>query len=275
MTKATKALKMAPGDAANPAVRCVLKELSKQLYGPIGDEEIERVFKFFDYKCPYTGKDLKQAYLNNNKPKAYDMDHIYGQNKDNCGLNALGNILFVDSAANNAKKKRNFKDFLRNDTDFFGNLPKQVREERIKKIEEYQKHFGYDHAKYKKTLSPLLDDFYNKITEEIRDKATEICKLVYVINNKSQAKLDDFESKLLSEGFSVNTSYQYRKAIGKLLKENKIQIDAFEKEIVNYANVQSKTAPNAKQDHGTTRNAIAQYRKLILKHKMVWIWYNN
>ena len=43
-------------DVSNSAIRNILTELGKDLYGKFDWEEQEETLKFFDYHCPYTGK---------------------------------------------------------------------------------------------------------------------------------------------------------------------------------------------------------------------------
>ena len=56
LTKVAKGV--AFGDVSNQAVRNILTELSKTIYGGITEQEMEDTMAFFDWKCPYTGRPL-------------------------------------------------------------------------------------------------------------------------------------------------------------------------------------------------------------------------
>lgn len=174
LTKVSKGI--AFGDVSNASVRNILTEISKKLYGPFTEDDMELTLNFFGWKCPYTEKDLKPLILG--KKGGYATDHIYPQNKDFCGLNVLGNLVIVDSVANNAKGKTDAKSFLLNNTKFFGPLSMKTRLARWNKIEKFQKNFGYDYNKITSIVKPLMDKRYAEIRTEqekwIEDSMVEL-----------------------------------------------------------------------------------------------------
>ena len=100
LTKVAKGV--AFGDVSNQAVRNILTELSKKLYGGITEQEMyDTMENEFGWKCPYTGRDLKASVLA--KDGTYATDHIYPQNRIDCGLNVKGNLIIVDRKANAEK----------------------------------------------------------------------------------------------------------------------------------------------------------------------------
>ena len=50
---------IAPGDVSNIAIRNILTELSVIMRGKFLDSDMETTMEYFDYHCPYTGKDLR------------------------------------------------------------------------------------------------------------------------------------------------------------------------------------------------------------------------
>ena len=164
LTKVAKGV--AFGDVSNQSVRNILTELSKSLYGGITEQEIEDTMKFFDWECPYTGIPLKKEL--DNKTGNYAADHIYPQNRDECGMNVKGNLIIVSKEANKAKRGLNVKKFMEEDSAFWTNLgiDKPTRMARLKKIEDFQKDCGYDPDKIRTEISPLLNAHYAHIRDE-------------------------------------------------------------------------------------------------------------
>ena len=138
LTKVAKGV--AFGDVSNQAVRNILTELSKTLYGGITEQEMNDTMEIeFGWRCPYTGRDLKASVLA--KDGTYVADHIYPQNKEGCGLNVKGNLILVDKRANSEKGKLDVKTFLEKDSDYWTELgiDKPTRMARLKKIQDFQK----------------------------------------------------------------------------------------------------------------------------------------
>ena len=165
LTKVAKGV--AYGDVSNVAVRNVLTELSKRLYGGITEQEMEDTMELdFNWECPYTGRNLEASVKA--KDGSYATDHIYPQNRDWCGLNVKGNLIIVDKKANAAKGKMDIKTFMESDLDFWRDLgiDKATRMARLKKIEDFQKKAGYDPEHIRKVVSPLLKAFYDDVRKE-------------------------------------------------------------------------------------------------------------
>lgn len=151
------------GDVSNVAVRNVLTEISKSVFGGITEQEMEDTMAFFDWKCPYTGRELKDAV--DKKDGTYATDHLYSQNREWCGLNVKGNLIIVDRKANSAKGGMDVKTFMETDSDFWRDLgvDKATRLARLEKIEEFQAACGYDPHKVRSTVSPLLVAYYDEV----------------------------------------------------------------------------------------------------------------
>ncbi len=92
-------------DVANSAVRNILTTIS--IYkGELTLAQMDATNKFFNYECPYTGRDLSAAIANKMAgipDSSIEIDHIIPQNRVYCGLNVYGNLVWADSAAKFAK----------------------------------------------------------------------------------------------------------------------------------------------------------------------------
>ena len=165
LTKVAKGV--AFGDVSNQAVRNILTELSKKLYGGITEQEMyDTMENEFDWKCPYTGRDLKASVLA--KDGTYATDHIYPQNRIDCGLNVKGNLIIVDKKANAEKDKMDVKTFMETDSDFWTKLgvDKSTRMARLKKIQDFQKKCGYDPEQIRTAVALLMQEHYDAVRVE-------------------------------------------------------------------------------------------------------------
>ena len=165
LTKVAKGV--AFGDVSNQAVRNILTELSKTIYGGITEQEMEDTMEIgFGWKCPYTGRDLKASGLA--KDGTYATDHIYPQNRDWCGLNVKGNLVIVDKKANNAKGAMDVDTFMKTDSEFWDDLGIDLptRLKRLQLIKDFQKDCGYDPDKICSEVSSLLKAHYDHIRDE-------------------------------------------------------------------------------------------------------------
>ena len=183
LTKVAKGV--AFGDVSNQAVRNILTELSKTLYGGITEQEMNDTMEIeFGWRCPYTGRDLKASVLA--KDGTYVADHIYPQNRDGCGLNVKGNLILVDKRANSEKGKMDVKTFLEKDSDYWSELgiDKPTRMARLKKIQDFQKKCGYDPDRIRAVVSSMMQAHYDAIRvvqENAIDKALEELKQVGIV----------------------------------------------------------------------------------------------
>ena len=153
------------GDTSNSAVRNILTEISKELYGQISEDQMRATMDFFNWKCPYTGRDLSNSIASGDG--SYAADHIYPQNQDWCGLNVQGNLVIVDKAANAAKRGLDVETFLFTDTEVLNDIDNgKTRQERLDKIKEFQAKFQYDPDLIRKIVRPLMEERYRIVREE-------------------------------------------------------------------------------------------------------------
>ena len=162
LTKVAKGI--AFGDVSNIAVRNILAEISNSMAGRITEQEMEETMDFFDWKCPYTGRDLKKSI--ETQDGSYVTDHIYPQNRDGCGLNVKGNLVIVDKHANSKKNQRGFEEFLLNDRTILGTLDLNTRQKRIDKIKEFQKRCNYAPIKIQELVKSILEERYKELRTE-------------------------------------------------------------------------------------------------------------
>ena len=154
------------GDTSNSAVRNILTEISKELYGKVTEDQMRKTMEeHFNWKCPYTGRDLRASIAA--KDGSYAADHIYPQNQDWCGLNVQGNLVLVDKEANNAKKGLDIETFLRTDTTVLHDVDNgMTREERLDAIKAFQNALGYEPILIRDVIKPLMQDRYKIVREE-------------------------------------------------------------------------------------------------------------
>lgn len=170
-TKAGRGIRFS--DVSNSSIRNILFEISKSFENKMSFEDIvEEAMEFFDYKCPYTGEDIKNDYLT--KKELFDLDHIVPQNKECCGLNVRGNMVYVKKEVNKNKNKKDYKDFILNYTN--GTL--EEKNMRIERIHEYQKHCGYDADKITQKIKPILEKIYLQVADNQKAFVSEILKKI-------------------------------------------------------------------------------------------------
>ena len=185
------------GDVSNMVVRNILTQIGMQVYGKFTELDLEETLEYFEYKCPYTGKNLKTC--------EYAMDHIVPQNKEYCGLNVKGNLVLVDKHANSVKGSRTVDDFLKNDTEVLGNTPMEIRMERLQKIKDFQKLCGYNPEEITKKISAKLSEIYDEIREEQEQRISDLIALsgltpltpVVSVSNQVVNKKQKFETELI------------------------------------------------------------------------------
>ncbi len=207
------------GDAANIAVRNILTELSGTLFHQITQEELFETEKYFGWKCPYTGKDLKEAI---EKGEA-QLDHIVPQNKDYCGLNIKGNLIYVDKTANAKKSTKNYDDFIRNNIEVI-NDSQQIREERIQKIKNWQKQCGYDSKALREELSPLVQNVYKQVQENQSMFIADLTqKVEHLVPKKATiAPFTTVASPIPQQAKKVTVGQYVKKELTKLLESGRL-----------------------------------------------------
>ena len=164
------------GDVSNYAVRNILTELSKIMSGKFTEQEMEDTMEAFDWKCPYTGRDLKKSIKE--KDGSYAVDHVCPQNREFCGLNVKGNLIVVDKKANAAKHNKDVETFLMEDQTVLCGVDEKTRLERLDKIKKFQKDCGYDPEKIRLIVSPLLNKIYDDVRAQQESRIDEILEAV-------------------------------------------------------------------------------------------------
>lgn len=164
---------IAAGDVSNIAIRNILTELSVIKHGKFLDSDMEKTLEYFDYRCPYTGKDLRDM-IERGDYSQIATDHIVPQNREHCGLNVVGNLVYVDRQANSEKRDQTVDDFLLNNDGVLYGLSQQERQARLDKIKQFQKDMGYDPAAIQAEISPILFQFYDEVGIILDNKVSDI-----------------------------------------------------------------------------------------------------
>ncbi len=153
------------GDAANIFIRCMLSDISDML-GGCSAEEIDQTVRYFDYKCPYTGQNIRSEYEENR----WSLDHLMPHNRESCGLNLYGNTMVTTSAVNTKKGSKDFKEFIKKHTDGTD----EEKEQRIKKIERFLQQSGYwQKVKSINEIKALCKEHYDIIQEHLKNLKSE------------------------------------------------------------------------------------------------------
>ena len=176
LSKAAKGIQT--GDVANPSIRNILTLISVYI-GDITTQDIIETCQYFNYKCPYTGRDLSKeilAKMAGGKAANIVLDHIVPQNKIFCGLNIKGNLIWVDKNANERKGDKSFEDFILTDQEILNTSTAIERQARIDKIKAFQQLCNYQPETIAKIVSPMLEKIYNDIQLLQIDSAAQIIK---------------------------------------------------------------------------------------------------
>lgn len=142
---------------------------------------------FFGWKCPYTGKDLTGAIVKGEGD--YAIDHIIPQNKEYCGLNVKGNLVYTDKEANKQKGKQTAEEFLLNNQGVLKGVSKEERMKRLEKIKEFQRECKYDPTAIQQSVSSYFAKIYDEIRAEQEariDKAIAMAGLTPIADYSSQ-----------------------------------------------------------------------------------------
>lgn len=191
------------GDAANIFIRCMLSDISDML-GGCSAEEIDQTVRYFDYKCPYTGQNIRTEYEENR----WSLDHLMPHNRESCGLNLYGNIIATTDTVHIKKGAKDFKDFIKNDTDGSD----EEKAQRIKKIEQFQQESGY-FQKIKNTdeIKALCKEQYDFIQEQLKNLKSEYMNLLSIRGQDSggERTSEALSSSMPKHNTSVQTAAAY------------------------------------------------------------------
>ena len=114
-----------PGDAANAFVRVVLSEVGR-IAGGLSDEQWTFTRDYFGGRCAYSGQPLSNSEA--------VREHAVPINREHCGVHAYGNVLPSSKAANDAKGRSHYRDY----------MTTVVKDrERLERIERFVDESGY------------------------------------------------------------------------------------------------------------------------------------
>lgn len=156
-----------PQDVANDFIRCLLCDISPS-FGTFTDEQKIQTLEYFDYKCPYTGDDIREAYAQ----RRCDLDHVIGHNRRDCGLHIYGNLVFTKKGTNSRKSSMDFESFIRTETE--GTTAE--KQARIDKINRFMEESGYAsiHRSYAELIKAFAQEKYDNIIEMTRAASREL-----------------------------------------------------------------------------------------------------
>ena len=198
-----------PADAANIYVRNLLCEISEML-GGFSEKDLKRTSKFFDNKCPYTGKNLTK--------KNSVLDHIEPHNREYCGLHLYGNVIPCLKKANATKSNKGFENFINS----MDEISKEEKQKRINKIREFITQSNYLTIKQSinSEIKAILESEYQNIKLRSVKLAEEICgKTVYLEEVEKSLKNLNIEKEEHIVKWNSNPKLNCHKIIAIYLKE--------------------------------------------------------
>lgn len=232
------------GDTSNSAIRNILTEISKELYGSITNDQLHETMEFFHWKCPYTGEDLKP--LIENGLGGYAADHIYPQNQNWCGLNVQGNLVLVSAEANSAKRGLDVETFLLTDTKALKDLDRSIRQERLDNIRAFQAKFHYDPMRIRDVVRPIMEERYKIVREEQEACIRDVMAKLNAGGIKPVAtKSADTKTAIPRGGDAIGNAYTYHEKLAVAayyLKEGEGLVQVEE----NHMNIYGRNGATAK-----------------------------
>ena len=220
-----------PQDVANLFIRCLLCDISPS-FGTFTDEQECQTLEYFDYKCPYTGEDLREALAQ----RRCDLDHIIGHNRQDCGLHMYGNLVVTKKGINARKSSMDFERFIRTKT----NGTNTEKQERIDKIKRFMDESGYAriHRANIETIRAFAQEEYDRIVEMTRTNARELANRLGIefVNDepRRRASITRYISELecefwlwISDRVAENTKAQYQSALHRIIDEAAMSFDDF------------------------------------------------
>ncbi|MCR4562781.1 MAG: hypothetical protein K5694_06240 [Bacilli bacterium] len=258
----SRTIKISAAEVANSVVRAIIAEISKNKFGNPVDQDMIDNAAYFDFKCPYTGRDIKAEVLAADRSNL-ECDHVVPTNIDSCGLNCRANILLVDKAANHKKGESTVEEFLLHDTDVLGDLSLEERQKRLDKIHAFQKDRGYNPEEVKKIVKAELEKYMDAYKDEQNRLIKKLSGLIVTKDDAVIKHLQDFRTYLDAKVKSTNTIDSYFACVKRVIKAEGINIATFQKKIdrilVDYAPGGEKDP----DDRHTTICALRKYKEFM------------
>lgn len=223
-----------PGDVANAFVRCMLCDLSSCV-GTFSEEEQRATLEFFDYKCPYTGDDIREKYESGD----CELDHLIPQNRASCGLHVYGNLVYTTPSVNRKKRDLPFDRFILEKTD--GSI--EEKQARIEKIKRFVEESGYKaKVSHLEDIKTYCQTRYQEVQDLLQDAKRRICEITgvpvierpnrnaQVVRNaqlRADTPLEEFFEWLSTIGLSSNSVNNYKTAMRRILEDAGKSFDDF------------------------------------------------
>lgn len=224
-----------PQDVANLFIRCLLCDISPS-FGTFTDEQERQTLEYFDYKCPYTGENIREAHAQGR----CDLDHIIGHNRQDCGLHMYGNLVLTKKGTNARKSSMDFERFIRTKTDG----TEAEKRERIDKIKRFMDESGYAsiHRANVGTIQAFAREEYDKIVEMTKINARELANRLGIEfvddeprrGGRATRYISELESEFwrwISDRIRENTKAMYQSALHRIIDEEGMSFDNFAFEV--------------------------------------------
>ncbi|WP_314280455.1 HNH endonuclease [Capnocytophaga leadbetteri] len=272
-------------NAQNSIVRSILNNISEKM-GTLDGSTMENILKYFNHKCAYTGKKLKENEV--------VFDHLIPCNRKYGGLYLAGNLVPTSKEINAKKSGKDFIEFIndeRNDNLF----PKEKKQEVIDRLKEYQKDFEYPKDIVTKDFTNRLAEIYSEVEGIIN---TYVLEFLYTETPKAEKELN--LSKNVLESFEknliINEKLKVKRRVPKWLKNtyqqnsiillaflklyeksNEISVEQLEEEVTKnkgfHNNFQSNFKPMTEIYDNNHGKVFEEYYKG--EKRMVKLWSNT
>ncbi len=159
-------------EVAESFVKCMLSDISEHL-GYFTKDELDRTVRYFDYKCPYTGQDIRQSFYHDD----YVIDYLIPMDISSWGLHLYGNIIVTTREVLKRKRRNFFENFIYHCTEG----TEEERIQRIEKIRNFQEPYLFHYRKIQKNeaLKELCKSKYNSILEQLEKLESDYLSIIH------------------------------------------------------------------------------------------------
>ena len=268
-------------NAQNSIVRSILNNISEKM-GTLDGSTMKNILKYFDHKCAYTGKKLKENEVG--------FDHLIPCNRKYGGLYLAGNLVPTSKEINSKKSGKDFIEFINDERNNYL-FPQEKKQEVIDRLKEYQKVFEYPEDIVTEEFTNRLAEIYSEVEGIINTYVLEFLYTEKKELNLSKNVLESFEKNLI-----INEKLKVKRRVPKWFKDthqqnsiillaflklyeksNEVSVEQLEEEVAKsegfHKNFQSNFKPMTEIYDNNHGKVFEIYYKG--EQKMVKLWSNT
>lgn len=268
-------------NAQNSIVRSILNNISEKM-GTLDGSTMKNILKYFDHKCAYTGKKLKENEV--------VFDHLIPCNRKYGGLYLAGNLVPTSKEINSKKSGKDFIEFINDERNNYL-FPQEKKQEVIDRLKEYQKVFEYPEDIVTEEFTNRLAEIYSEVEGIINTYVLEFLYTEKKELNLSKNVLESFEKNLI-----INEKLKVKRRVPKWFKDthqqnsiillaflklyeksNEVSVEQLEEEVAKsegfHKNFQSNFKPMTEIYDNNHGKVFEIYYKG--EQKMVKLWSNT